>query len=288
MLVSPRDQGGLGYSLKVLTVLAVQADQYERAIYRACLENVNDPAQFIFVDECSVGRNASRRRRGYGRRGRPVSGFEVFVGDDNPHLGPKHHFTLIGAVDINGFVSAACGRVRRKRRPNDTDPTRGTVDQERFYEYVVGTLVPTLGSYANGEPRSVVVMDNATVHKDPRVRVAIEAAGAVLIWNAAYSPDLNPIESVFSLYSTRRSCAGTVCHQISAAPRARAPPGTGRVRRPQEDVQLLQRQGVRGVLPERAGRAGAAGDRRGAGRGPRCAAPAEVKCESSVREKIII
>ena len=232
--------------------------------------------------------------------GGPSPGFEVFVGDENPHLGPKHHFTLIGAVDINGFVSAACGRVRRKRRPNDTDPTRGTVDQERFYEYVVGTLVPTLGSYANGEPRSVVVMDNATVHKDPRVRVAIEAAGAVLIWNAAYSPDLNPIESVFSLYSTRRSCAGTVCHQISAAPRARAPPGTGRVRRPQEDVQLLQRQGVRGVLPERAGRAGAAGDRRGAGRGPRCAAPAEapaaatvnsgqsVKCESSVREKIII
>lgn len=75
VLVSPRDQGGLGYSLKVLTVLAVQADQYERAIYRACLENVNDPAQFIFVDECSVGRNASRRRRGYERRGRPVSGF---------------------------------------------------------------------------------------------------------------------------------------------------------------------------------------------------------------------
>ena len=121
--------------------------------------------------------------------GGPSPGFEVFVGDENPHLGPKHHFTLIGAVDINGFVSAACGRVRRKRRPNDTDPTRGTVDQERFYEYVVGTLVPTLGSYANGEPRSVVVMDNATVHKDPRVRVAIEAAGAVLIWNAAYSPE---------------------------------------------------------------------------------------------------
>jgi len=56
--------------------------------------------------------------------GGPSPGFEVFVGDENPHLGPKHHFTLIGAVDINGFVSAACGRVRRKRRPNDTDPTR--------------------------------------------------------------------------------------------------------------------------------------------------------------------
>jgi len=122
----------------------------------------------------------------------------VFVGDDNPDLGLKHYFNLIGAVDINGFVPVAWERVRRKSGSNNPDPTCG---QERFFpQYVVGTLVPTLGGYANGEPCSVVMMDNAIIHKDPRVRTVIEAAGAVLIWNAAYSPDLNPIERVFSLY----------------------------------------------------------------------------------------
>ena len=66
--------------------------------------------------------------------------------------------------------------------------TTGTVDSERFVAYVREKLAPQLGNYALGEPRSVVVMDNARIHKDPRVRQLIEATGAKLIWNAAYSP----------------------------------------------------------------------------------------------------
>ena len=41
-------------------------------------------------------------------------------------------------------------------------------------------------------------MDNATVHKDPEVVELIKATGAELIWCAAYSPDLNPIERCFA------------------------------------------------------------------------------------------
>ena len=40
------------------------------------------------------------------------------------------------------------------------------------------TLPPTLGNYANSEPRSVVGMDDAIMHKDPRVRTGIKAVGA--------------------------------------------------------------------------------------------------------------
>ena len=118
VLTSPQSEGGLDFSLQVLTVMAVQANEHERMVYRTCLRQVDDPAQFVLVDECSVGRNASRRQRGYGRRGRPVSGFEVFVGEDNPHLGPKHYRTLIGVVhkcvDIKGFVRATCEFVHSK------------------------------------------------------------------------------------------------------------------------------------------------------------------------------
>ena len=111
-------------------------------------------------------------------------------------------FTLIAAVDINGFVLSACERIERKRSPADSDPTRGTVDGVRFYQWVITRLVPVLGNRVFGEPRSTVVMDNATIHKHPGVVEAIYSAGAEIIWNAAYSPDLNPIERCFSYYKS--------------------------------------------------------------------------------------
>ena len=37
-------------------------------------------------------------------------------------------------------------------------------------------------------------MDNASIHKSPKVREAIEKAGCRLVYQPPYSPDLNPIE----------------------------------------------------------------------------------------------
>ena len=44
----------------------------------------------------------------------------------------------------------------------------------------------------------MVVMDNFSSHKPARTRERIEAAGAQLVFLPQYSPDLNPIEMVFS------------------------------------------------------------------------------------------
>ena len=46
--------------------------------------------------------------------------------------------------------------------------------------------------------RSVVVLDNAAVHWDDRVRRLIERKGAILLYLPAYSYDFNPIEMAFN------------------------------------------------------------------------------------------
>ena len=46
--------------------------------------------------------------------------------------------------------------------------------------------------------RSVVVLDNAAVHWDDRVRRLIEREGAILLYLPAYSYDFNPIEMAFN------------------------------------------------------------------------------------------
>ena len=68
----------------------------------------------------------------------------------------------------------------------------GPINGDAFLAYVTDFLVPTL------KPGDVVVMDNLGSHRGKPVRTAIRAAGARLVFLPKYSPDLNPIEQVFS------------------------------------------------------------------------------------------
>ena len=78
------------------------------------------------------------------------------------------------------------------RRPaSSTGPINGT----SFRAYIEQFLVPTL---AAGD----IVMDNLGSHKGHAVRQLIRAAGAKLFFLPRYSPDLNPIEQVFSKLKT--------------------------------------------------------------------------------------
>ncbi len=68
----------------------------------------------------------------------------------------------------------------------------GPINGEAFLAYVRGFLVPTL------RPGDIVVMDNLGSHRGKLVRKAIREVGARLLFLPKYSPDLNPIEQVFS------------------------------------------------------------------------------------------
>ena len=68
----------------------------------------------------------------------------------------------------------------------------GPINGAAFLAWVQQFLVPTLA------PGDRVVMDNLSSHKIAGVKEAIEAAGASLAYLPPYSPDLNPIEMMFS------------------------------------------------------------------------------------------
>ena len=86
--------------------------------------------------------------------------------------------TFVGALTLRGFIA-----------PMVLD---GPVNRIAFETYVADVLVPEL------RPGAVVVMDNLSSHKGPRVREMIEAAGADILYLPPYGPDFNPIENAFA------------------------------------------------------------------------------------------
>lgn len=99
----------------------------------------------------------------------------------------------------------AIGRIPRGTRPHivwlatltatglgESLVVDGPVDGRVFVAFVERVLVPHL------RPGQIVVLDNLSVHKSPRARAAIEAAGCQLIFLPPYSPDFNPIEQAFA------------------------------------------------------------------------------------------
>lgn len=68
----------------------------------------------------------------------------------------------------------------------------GATDTAVFQAYVREVLVPTL------RPGDIVVLDNLAPHKNDQTIALITAAGAEARFLPAYSPDLNPIEMMWS------------------------------------------------------------------------------------------
>ena len=68
----------------------------------------------------------------------------------------------------------------------------GATDTAVFQAYVREILVPSL------RPGDIVIMDNLGPHKNEQTLALIAAAGATARFLPAYSPDLNPIEMMWS------------------------------------------------------------------------------------------
>lgn len=68
----------------------------------------------------------------------------------------------------------------------------GAVDRKMFDAYIQEILAPTL------RPGDIVIMDNLNAHKSNDAYNAIRKCQAEVLFLPAYSPDLNPIEKMWS------------------------------------------------------------------------------------------
>ena len=137
--------------------------EFEQRSVRFALEHLK------FIDE--TGMNLALTRL-YGRAAPGVR-----VVDSVPH-DYGEHLTLLAALGVDGLSA-----------PMTVD---GAVDTEVCRSYVEQVLGPTVVA------GDIVMLDNLAVHKVDAIAEAIRARGAGLEFLPPYSPDLNPIEPMWS------------------------------------------------------------------------------------------
>jgi transposase len=141
--------------------------QAQRRAFKKKLAQV-DPAHLVFVDE-NGATTAMTRTYGRAPQGERVRATAP---------GAWQNVTLIVGLRTSGVVAPLA--------------LPGAVDSLVFQTYVQEALVPELRA------GDVVVLDNLQAHKNRAVRAAVEAVGARVERLPVYSPDLTPIEEMFS------------------------------------------------------------------------------------------
>ena len=150
-----------------------------------------DPTSLVFLDESGAKTNMTRL---YGRSPRGDRLYEAV-----PH-GRWGTTTMLSAIRLEGVIEPA------------SLVYDGPTDTAVFLTYIEGCLAPALN------PGDLVVMDNLSSHKVKGVVEAIQAVGADVWYLPPYSPDLNPIEMMWSkVKSILRSIAARTAESLHQA-----------------------------------------------------------------------
>jgi transposase len=123
----------------------------------------------VFLDESGVTTGMTRR---YGR-----ALHKERVVDSAP-LNHKKSTTIVSSVRLDGTTTRIT--------------LEGALNGEGFKSYLREHLAPVLRA------GDIVIMDNLSSHKVKGVAEIIAGTGAVVKYLPAYSPDLNPIEEMWS------------------------------------------------------------------------------------------
>ena len=146
-----------------------------RQAFAEQVETVLAPLQkrLKFIDESGAHLGMTRL---YGRAAPGQRVREGSPGTSGPH------YTFIASLSVQGIDAPVI--------------FEGALNGDIFETYARDLLGPTL------KRNDIVVMDNLAAHKQTRIREAIEARGAQVVFLPPYSPDFNPIELCWSKVKT--------------------------------------------------------------------------------------
>ena len=130
----------------------------------------------IFLDETGADHRNTYRKYGYSIRGKRPVNHQLLV--------RGKRVSGLALISINGLL--------------DVKIEDETVNGDSFYDFVQKYVLPHLMPFNGQNPHSVVVMDNCAIHHVEQITSMIQDVGALVHYLPPYSPDLNPIESVFS------------------------------------------------------------------------------------------
>ena len=127
----------------------------------------------IYLDESGFDMNMVRER-GWSKRGKKL------FGERSGNRKGKR-ITVIGAIN---------GRKGKLLAPIYFE---GSTNTEVFNIWIKDYLLPEIRNQ-----KKVIIMDNASFHKNNKTKELIEEAGHTLLYLPPYSPDFNPIEHKWS------------------------------------------------------------------------------------------
>jgi len=128
-----------------------------------------ESSRLVFLDESGLKTNMTRLY------GRALQGSRCH---DSAPCGNWETTTVLSSIRLDGTTESVL--------------FEGAVDRKMFDEYVKEMLVPQL------HQGDIVIMDNLNAHKSAIAVKAIQSVQAEVRFLPAYSPDLNPIEKMWS------------------------------------------------------------------------------------------
>ena len=130
----------------------------------------------VWVDETGCDLRNAMRKYGYGIRGMPPQDYTLKL--------KGKRYSAIGVLTSEGV--------------EDVYIEEGSVNGEVFLDFVRKCLLPILMPFDGVSPKSIVILDNASIHHVDCVVDTIQSVGALVRFLPPYSPDMNPIEEVFA------------------------------------------------------------------------------------------
>jgi hypothetical protein len=131
------------------------------------------PEQLVFTDESHFNWLTMRRPYTWSKCGKRACQYEF------QFRGAK--YSILPAISIDGIIHL--------------EVLNNAVTGTDFHHFVQD-LLPCMNEFPL--PNLVLVVDNASIHKVTGIQEMVEECGARLMYLLPYSPDLNPIELVFS------------------------------------------------------------------------------------------